>query len=53
MRDKTLIIEEIVKIIENNPNILENLDISKLEIIDSYYQQKIDECKKKIEKRNN
>lgn len=39
---------EIISIIENNPSVLEKLDISRLKIIDNYYVEKIDECKKKL-----
>lgn len=40
--------EEIINIIEEKPELLENLSISKLEIIDRYYKEKIVEYKKKI-----
>ena len=40
--------EEIIKIIEKRPDLLENLDIKKLEVIDQYYKDKIIEYKKKI-----
>lgn len=40
---------EIIQIIEKNPETLEKLDVSKLEVIDNYYKEKIIECKKKIE----
>lgn len=52
MSNQLSIIEEIIQIIEKNPNVLENLDISKLEFIDLYYKRKIIECKKKLKKRN-
>lgn len=40
--------QEIIKIIEENPAILEKLDEDKLKIIDNYYIEKIKECKKKL-----
>jgi len=43
---KTL--QEIIAIIEKNPEIMKNLDIHKLEMIDNYYKEQIEECKKKI-----
>lgn len=43
-------LQEIIQIIENNPDSLEKLDISKLEIIDNYYAEKIAENKLKIAK---
>ena len=43
-------IKEIIQIIEKNPETLEKLDISKLEIIDNYYKQKIMECRRKLAK---
>ncbi len=44
------VVEKIIQIIEKNPNTLENLDISKLEIIDMYYKRKIAECKRKLKR---
>ena len=40
--------EEIINIIEMNPNVLEKLNIEKLKIIDNYYQEKINEYNIKI-----
>lgn len=47
-RNPQKVIEEIIQIIEKNPNVLENLDIEKLEIIDMYYKRKIVACKRKL-----
>lgn len=41
-------LEEIIKIIEKNPDILEKLDIPKLKIINKYYKDKILEYEKKL-----
>jgi len=41
-------IEEIIQIIEKNPDTLDKLDIPKLEIIDNYYKNKVLEYKNKI-----
>lgn len=41
---------DIIKIIEKQPEMLEDLDISKLEVIDNYYKNEISEYKKKIAK---
>ncbi len=41
-------IEEIIQIIEKDPETLKRLDIPKLEVIDQYYKDKITECKKKL-----
>ena len=46
-------IEEIIKIVEENPEILDTLNISRLELIDSYYSEKIVEYKRKVESYNN
>lgn len=45
-RKKT--ITEIIFLIENNPEILEKLDVPKLKVIDNYYTEKIAECKRKL-----
>ena len=42
--------EEIIKIIEKEPELLKKLDIPKLEMIDNYYKEKIAEYKKKLSK---
>lgn len=42
--------EEIIQIIEKNPEALEKLDIPKLEIIDNYYKERIIEYKRKLGK---
>ena len=42
--------EEIIKIIEKEPELLKKLDIPKLEMIDNYYKEKIAEYKKKLKK---
>ena len=42
------IIEEIIRIIEKEPEILKKLDIPKLEVIDQYYKEKIIEYKKRL-----
>lgn len=41
-------IEDIIQIIEKNPELLDELDIDKLRIIDNYYKEKIEEIKKKL-----
>ena len=41
---------EIIKLIEKNPETLENLDTQRLEVIDSYYKSEIERYKKKISK---
>ena len=41
-------IEEIIRIIEKEPEILNKLDIPKLEVIDQYYKDKIIEYRKKL-----
>ena len=41
-------IEDIIKIIEERPELLDELDIDKLRIIDNYYTEKIEEYKKKL-----
>lgn len=46
--NKKIKMQEIIDIIEKNPSTLEKLDIAKLEIIDNYYKEKIDEYKKKL-----
>ena len=43
-------LEEIIKIIEKKPELLENLDVKKLEIIDKYYKIKVNEYKNKLKK---
>ncbi len=45
--------EEIIEIIEKKPELLENLNVPKLEIIDNYYKEKISECKRKLAKLSN
>lgn len=49
-RNPQKVIEEIVQIIEKRPDILEKLDIEKLEVIDMYYKRKIAECKRKLKR---
>lgn len=49
-RNPQKVIEEIIQIIEKNPDTLEKLDITKLEIIDMYYKRKIAECKRKLKR---
>ena len=41
-------LEEIIQIIEKDSNLLEKLDVPKLEIIDKYYKDKIIRYKKKL-----
>ena len=41
-------IEEIIQIIEKEPEMLKKLDIPKLEVIDKYYKDKIIEYRKKL-----
>lgn len=41
---------EIIQIIEKNPETLKKMDIHKLEVIDRYYKNEIEEYKKKIAK---
>lgn len=50
-RNPQKVIEEIIQIVEKNPDTLEKLDITKLEIIDMYYKRKIAECKRKLKRR--
>ncbi len=45
--------EEIIAIIEKNPNTLKKLDIRRLEIIDRYYIDKIEKYKNKLAKIRN
>ena len=49
-RNPQKVIEEIIQIIEKNPDTLESLNIAKLEIIDMYYKRKIAECKRKLKR---
>lgn len=48
MRYKNKKMLEIIKTIEENPKILESLNIERLKIIDDYYIYQINELKKKI-----
>lgn len=50
-RNSKTIMEEIIKLVEENPDMLEKLDVEKLEIIDKYYKQKIIERKKILNKK--
>lgn len=43
-------VQEIIPIIEKNPEIMKHLSVHKLEIIDNYYQEQIEEYKNKIAK---
>lgn len=45
-RKQTL--EQIIDMIEQNPDALYSLDTTKLEIIDTYYKEKIMECRKRL-----
>lgn len=47
-QNKTL--QDIIKIIERNPEAMKKLDTPKLEIIDNYYQEQIKKYKEKIER---
>lgn len=51
-KNKKQILEEIIGIIEKRPDMLENLEIEKLEIIDMYYKNKVNECRIKLNKKN-
>ncbi len=46
MKEKA-ILEEIIHIIEQSPEILKKLDVHKLEVIDKYYKDKIAKIKRK------
>ena len=48
MRYKNKKMLEIIKTIEENPKILESLNIERLKIINDYYIYQINELKKKI-----
>lgn len=50
-RSSKKIMDEIIELVEENPDMLEKLDIEKLEIIDRYYEQRIIECKEILNKR--
>lgn len=41
-------VKEIIDITENNPKLLENLSIKQLRVIDSYYDESLEEINKKI-----
>lgn len=41
-------VKEIIDITENNPELLENLSIKQLQVIDSYYDESLEEINKKI-----
>ncbi len=41
-------LKEIIKMIEEHPELLDTLNIQKLEIINNYYKEEIELCKKKI-----
>ena len=45
---KKATLEEIIHMVEKNPNLLHKLDIPKLEIIDKYYKEKIAKIRKKL-----
>lgn len=47
-KEKACKMKEIIRIIEDNPSVLEKLDINRLKIIDNYYVEKIEKCKKKL-----
>lgn len=47
--NKKRTLEEIIQIIEKEPEILKKLDIPKLKVIDKYYKDKIIEYRKKLE----
>ena len=41
-------LKEIIQMIEEHPELLDTLDIPKLEIINNYYKEELEICKKKI-----
>lgn len=43
-------IQEILEIINDNPKVLDNLTVDKLKVIDSYYDEKIQEVNEEINK---
>lgn len=50
---KEQVINEIFNIVEKNPEFLDNLSLSELEKINSLYEEKIQEMRKKVNKSNN
>lgn len=46
-------IEEIIQIVEKNPEILDTLNVLRLETIDNYYKEKIAEYRRKISNYSN
>lgn len=46
--DKRKKISDIIRLVEKDPEALQNLDIEKLKLIDKYYKEEIAEYKRKI-----
>ena len=48
LNNKEKKMNEIIDVIEKNPDVLEKLSINRLKIIDNYYIEQIEKCKRKL-----